>query len=101
MQTYSPVSVLTGHASGLTEPRRIGCEVDGSTSGHAASQPGLRGHSIGDTYPIRVVGYGDNSWAVESPSGETLARYYGPGSCAMAHAKARQLKASHPDGHLY
>ncbi len=97
MQTYSPVSVLTGHAEGLTEPRRIGCEFDGATSGHAAAQPGLRGHSIGDTYPWRVIGYGPG-WAVEGPDG-IESTHEGFLSCEIAHATARGLKQLYPDGH--
>lgn len=102
MQTYSPVSVLTGHAAGLTEPRRIGCEHDesASTRGHLADHGGLRGHSVGDVYPWRVVGYGDGSWAVESCKGETVARCYSNDACKRAHAMARSFKVLHPLGRV-
>lgn len=34
-----------------------------TTKGHRHDQPGLRGHSVGDTYPYGVTGYGKR-WAV-------------------------------------
>lgn len=34
------------------------------TKGHAACEGGLRGHSVGSTYPYRVVGKGDGTWEV-------------------------------------
>lgn len=106
MKTYSPVLVLTGRASGLTEPRRIGCEHNGATKGHRADQGGLRGHSVGDAFPWRVVGYGDGSWAVEDCRGNTFARCrdlphdpaYDP--CKRAHALARAFKVLHPLGYV-
>ena len=100
MKTYSPVEVLTGHAKGITEPRRIGCEHGGATKGHRADQGGLRGHSVGEAYPWRIVGYGDHSWAVEGPNGHTYGRYYGKGACSIAHERARELKARYPDGRV-
>lgn len=108
MKTYSPVSVLTGHAKGITEPRRIGCEHDASTRGHLADHGGLRGHSVGDAYPWRVVGYGDDSWAVVSARNETLARCYDRAghpaavadACKRAHALARAFKVLHPAGYV-
>lgn len=35
------------------------------TAGHSAEHGGLRGHSLGDTYPYMVVGVGDR-WAVQN-----------------------------------
>lgn len=105
MQTYSPISVLTGRASGITEPARIGCQ-GGATKGHRQDQGGLRGHSVGDSYPWRVVGIGD-SWAVQDCRGVTQARYWPhPGDnddatpCRRAHSMARQLKLLHPLGRI-
>jgi len=39
------------------------------TIGHSASHGGLRGHSVGEHYPFRIVGLGDY-WAVCEPSGK-------------------------------
>jgi len=34
------------------------------TKGHNAQQAGLRGHSIGNTFPLTVIGFGDGDFAV-------------------------------------
>jgi len=106
MKTYSIIDVLTGRARGLTEPRRIGCEhgeaATGETRGHRDDQPGLRGHSVGDAYPWRVVGRGDGSWTVEGSDGQVAYRTHdndGEGS-ARAGRRARQLKILHPAGYV-
>lgn len=100
MKTYSPITVFAGRAHGITEPRRIGCEHDtsASTRGHAADHGGLRGHSIGDTYPWRVIGLGDG-WAVEDCRGNVVFQNSGFQACEIAHAKARILKSLYPKGH--
>lgn len=79
-----------------------------NTKGHSASQPGLRGHSIGEVYPWRVVGYGDGSWAVVDCRGKTFRQYWPrPGeddenerSCNLAHEAARIAKILHPLGRV-
>lgn len=108
MQTYSPITVITGRASGITEPARIGCgRSEGATTrGHSAGQGGLRGHSIGEFYPWRVIGFGDGSWAVSSSQGDILARFYPRDEdpedhhLYLAHAQARAFKTLHPQGHV-
>lgn len=36
------------------------------TSGHAATAPGLRGHSIGTDYPYTVIRYGNGDFAAKN-----------------------------------
>jgi hypothetical protein len=105
MKTYSTIDVFTGRAHGLTEPASIGMGY-GPTRGHAASEPGLRGHSIGDTFPWRVVGLGNGAWQVEGVHGQ-VAAYFAHGTpwvatsddaCACAHRAAKVLKTLHPAG---
>lgn len=38
--------------------------MNNETRGHAAVQPGLRGHSIGGTFPYTIIGFGDGDFAV-------------------------------------
>lgn len=70
------------------------------TLGHRADQPGLRGHSVGDTWPYRVVGKGDGSWEVHRNNcRQALVGL----SCREAHKWARyfastQRKATHVQG---
>lgn len=46
-----------------------------NTQGHVGSQGGLRGHSVGETYPWSVVGFGDDTWqATNLITGETMPR---------------------------
>lgn len=50
-----------------------------STSGHLASNGGLRGHSVGDVFPYIVVAQGtfDNlKWNVRAPHGLNVAEGY-------------------------
>ena len=42
-----------------------------TTKGHSAAQGGLRGHSIGDTYPETVIGMGDGYAKYNLLTGET------------------------------
>lgn len=59
------------------------------TKGHSAEHGGLRGHSIGEHYPLSVVGVGTDVpgvvlWQVENLlDGAVLTK---PMSCAEAHA---------------
>lgn len=58
------------------------------TAGHSASQGGLRGHSLGPTYPYRVVGKGDGTWEVHA--NHTPQRMVGM-TCTEAHEFAQRL----------
>ena len=49
--------LVPNHREGRAKPQGT------DTVAHTASQPGLRGHSIGSTWPYRVVGVGDD-WQV-------------------------------------
>ncbi len=105
--SYSPIRAFVAARKGvspveITEPRRIGCEHDATatTRGHLADHGGLRGHSVGDSYPWRVVGYGDDSWAVEGADGATIARFYGDDACKRADTVARINKLLHPAGRI-
>lgn len=42
-----------------------------TTKGHSAAQGGLRGHSIGDTFPDTVIGVGDGFAKYNLLTGET------------------------------
>ena len=47
------------------------------TSGHLASNGGLRGHSVGDIFPFRVMAQGkidSLTWHVIKPDGEKLGK---------------------------
>jgi len=47
------------------------------TQGHVGTQGGLRGHSVGGTYPWMPVGYGDDTWVPTNlVTGEYEARRY-------------------------
>lgn len=49
-----------------------------ATKGHLASNGGLRGHSVGDTFPYIVFakGHPDNLvWSVRCPNGESIGEY--------------------------
>lgn len=60
----------------------------GGTCGHSADQPGLRGHSIGSSWPYRVVGKGDGSWEVHrNGCGQVLSGL----TCTEAHQWADAL----------
>lgn len=106
MKTFSPIAVLTGRATGIAEPRRIGCEHGGPTAGHCAAEPGLRGHSVDNaTYPWRVVGRGNGAWTVEGADGRVMASYApvsitDDDAVTLAHQAARRLKVLHPDGRI-
>lgn len=60
----------------------------GNTVGHRADQPGLRAHSVGDTWPYRVVGKGDGSWEVHRNGCKQVLSGMG---CKVAHDTARKL----------
>lgn len=71
-------------------------------TGHAPGEDTASGNlrdSCADpaTYPWRVVGYGDQTWAVEGHNGRTVHR--GP-DIDRAHAVARAFKVLHPEGHI-
>lgn len=63
------------------------------TTGHSAVQGGLRGHSIGETYPITISyrGLPDHGyWYVwNALNGDEFGEYK---SAALAHAKAQVIK---------
>lgn len=61
---------------------------EGGTLGHRADQPGLRAHSIGDTWPYRVVGKGDGSWEVHRNGCRQVLSGL---DCKAAHDTARKL----------
>lgn len=55
---------------------------------HHVTEGGLRGHSVGDTWPYRVVGKGDGSWEVHrNGCAQRLTRL----SIHEAHQKATAL----------
>lgn len=60
------------------------------TQGHAACEGGLRGHSVGDTWPYRVVLKGDGKAEVHRNGS---ASYIVADSSEEAHEWARTLKA--------
>lgn len=68
------------------------------TAGHRADEPGLRGHSVGDTFPYGVTGYGDR-WAVTKHGAPLIAKVAHHSSptkpaiypCKLAHELARLL----------
>lgn len=41
-------------------------------TGHAPDGSGLQSHSIGGLYPFIIVGFGDDTWGVLTPSGWTF-----------------------------
>lgn len=50
------------------------------TIGHSARYGGLRGHSVGDIYPLMVVGKGTMdslSWWIMDPTGESVGNPHG------------------------
>lgn len=72
--------------------------VEGSsnfTLGHASKEGGLRGHSLGDLFPFRVVCVGDK-WQVHYNDRAFLGVYQGHAnhSIGAAHALAEQMKRS-------
>lgn len=57
--------------------------------GHAG-EGGLQNHSVGDLYPLAVVGYGDGSFQVENlATGERFERFNNSGT-AFEAAEARR-----------
>jgi len=61
------------------------------TAGHSATEGGLRGHSVGDTWPYRVVGYGNGMWAIETNGGGGVRSTPPMFSVSGAHEIARLL----------
>lgn len=65
------------------------------TVGHSARHPGLQGESIGDIYPLAVVGVGNYHWIVQHLiTGEE----WGRGErlkCKEAHARAIVIKSNY------
>lgn len=55
---------------------------------HHVTEGGLRGHSVGDTWPYRVVGKGDGTWEVHA--NHTPQRMVGM-TCTEAHEFAEVL----------
>ena len=70
------------------------------TKGHLADHGGLRGHSVGEVYPWRIVGYGDGSWAVVDVTGQKFARYFGDNGNDLCQRVAEYCKARWPDGRI-
>ena len=64
-----------------------------TTKGHSSHQGGLRGHSIGEDYPISVMYegiIGQGKWVVwNTLTNEVYGKYI---NCAIAHTKARYVK---------
>lgn len=60
----------------------------GGTLGHRADQPGLRAHSVGESWPFRVVGKGDGSWEVHRNGCKQVLSGL---TCKQAHETARKL----------
>lgn len=60
------------------------------TQGHVVCESGLRGHSVGETWPYRVVGKGDGKWEVHRNGSKGC--IVTP-TCEEAHEFARTLKA--------
>lgn len=68
------------------------------TAGHRHDEPGLRGHSVGDSFPYGVTGYGDK-WAVTKHGAPLIAKVAHHSSptkpaiypCKLAHELARLL----------
>ena len=58
------------------------------TRGHSKAQGGLRGHSIGETYPITVSGKGDKWIIWNALSGKVYAE---GGDCKAVHELAREF----------
>lgn len=64
------------------------------TKGHAATQGGLRGHSIGETYPYSVMwqgGYETGRWCVFDCRNSNI-HHTESGTCRAACDLAEQLK---------
>lgn len=77
----------------FTAPERIIEGYSNFTRGHADKEGGLRGHSIGDLFPFRVVCVGDK-WQVHYNSRAYLGIYQGHANHSIdaAHALAEQMK---------
>lgn len=60
----------------------------GGTVGHRADEGGLRSHSVGDTWPYRVVGKGDGSWEIHRNG---CSQVLSGMTCEDAHDTARKL----------
>jgi len=76
-----------GHVPCRTEPRSVGTGA-GATVGHRSDEAGLRGHSVGEFYPYRVVGKGDDTWEVHrNGCGQALVGM----TCDEAHKVAGTL----------
>lgn len=58
-----------------------------STIGHSEAYGGLRGHSIGDIYPMIVVCVGTR-WHVQHPHHGLLPEGYDTATMAYSHAQA-------------
>lgn len=79
----------------FTSPAVIVEGYSNFTKGHAEKEGGLRGHSLGDLFPFRVVCVGDK-WQVHYNDRAYLGVYQGHSnhSCGAAHALAEQMKRS-------
>ena len=62
-----------------------------TTRGHSDAQPGLRGHSVGDTFPISVTGYG-RRWIVTEHGRPLAVREPTLGWCPLVF---RECKLAH------
>lgn len=63
-----------------------------TTIGHSEAYGGLRGHSIGDIYPMIVVAKGDGKWYVHHPWGGL--NCIGFATAAEAYKAAQSSKRS-------
>lgn len=84
----SIIDMLPSIRRGEVPVYREGRRSEGGTLGHRADQPGLRGHSVGEEFPYRVVGKGDGTWEVHRNG--CAQRLVGL-SCTGAHVWARHL----------
>jgi len=66
------------------------------TRGHSAVSGGLRGHSIGTSYPFSVIARvedGATVWQVVNyETGEEFTTFRGSQACDVAHSHAQYLK---------
>ena len=70
---FNPEFFLTFSGKSLAETAGATLEQDGPTRGHLSTSAGLRGHSVGELYPLVVSGRGDGTWYVwNAETGKTL-----------------------------
>lgn len=84
----SMADILPALRRGEVPVYREGGRQAGGTIGHRADQPGLRAHSVGESWPYRVVGKGDGSWEVHRNGCRQVLSGL---TCEQAHDTARKL----------